>query len=305
MSPRIAAVFGATGNQGSSVLNAVLADGTFAARAITRNPDSEASKALKTRGVEVVKADLIDKASIVKALQGTEVVFGVTNFMDPANYPANPKGEIEQGKNLVDAAKEAGVKFVVWSSLPSTTKISKGKFPNIIHYDGKAAVEEYLQASGVPYASVHTGGFLENLWNFGTLRKTPTGYTLAIPKYKPTAIQAFTWVTRDLGSSVVALFNNYNIPEKQVSGKAYPVVTFEIPYGSLAEHISKALGVEVTFTSPATSGIEELDEMFECQSTYDGLYRDTPVPNPGLVALGVKFGTLDEFLETEVKTRFT
>jgi len=303
MSPRIATVFGATGTQGSSIIDAVLADGTFTARAVTRNPDSESSKALKARGVEVVKGDLKDKASIVKALQGTEVVFGVTNFWDPTVFPANPKGEIEQGKNLVDAAKEVGVKFFVWSSLPNATKISNGKFTKILHFDFKVAVEEYLQASGIPYATVYTGWFAENFWNYGGLQKTPTGYTIPVPRYSPTALQAITWIAQDLGPAVLALFKNYNIPEKQVLGETYPVVTVQITYPDLAELVSKALGTEVTFTSPPTTGIEEFDEMYEYQSTF-GLYRETPVPNPELVALGVKFSTLGEFLEAEVKKRF-
>jgi len=71
----------------------------------------------------------------------------------------------------------------------------------------------------------------------------------------------------------------------------------------MADLISKALGVEVTFTSPATSGMAEVDEMYEYQSSI-GLYKDTPVPNPDLVALGVKFGTFGEFVESEVKKRF-
>lgn len=101
MAPRVAAVFGATGLQGmyfshcclrilylirlipsgssvlASVLDALLADGTFTPRAITRSPDSDASKNISARGVEVVKGDLQDKQSLVVALHGSEVVFGV------------------------------------------------------------------------------------------------------------------------------------------------------------------------------------------------------------------------------------
>lgn len=62
---------------GSSVLDAILTEGTFTPRALTRKPDSDASKALKDRGVEVVKADLSDKTSLVKALEGCEAIFGV------------------------------------------------------------------------------------------------------------------------------------------------------------------------------------------------------------------------------------
>ncbi|KZP02738.1 NmrA-like protein, partial [Athelia psychrophila] len=73
---RIVAVFGATGTQGSSVVNALLQDKTFSPRAITRNPSSDAAKALAARGVEVVTGDLWDKESIRKAVAGCEAVFG-------------------------------------------------------------------------------------------------------------------------------------------------------------------------------------------------------------------------------------
>jgi len=304
MSPRVVAIIGATGTQGSAVLDAISADGTFTPRAVTRNPDSDKSKALKARGVEVVKGDLADKASVVKALQGSEAVFGVTNFWDPSVFPANPKGEIEQGKNLVDAAKEVGVKFFVWSSLPNASKLSNGKYTKILHLDYKAIVEEYLQGSGLPNATVYTGWFAENFWNYEAIKKTPTGYTIPVPKYDPTALQAVTWVARDLGPAVLALLKNYNVTGKSINGKTYPVIAAQISYTDMAKKISNALGgVEVTVTTPPTAGLEEIDEMFEYQSEI-GLYRDTPVPNPDLVALGVKFSTFDELVQAELKKRF-
>lgn len=66
-----------SGNTGSSLLEALLEDGTFTPRAITRNPESEASLKLKARGIDVVKGDAGDKASLLSALHGCEAVFGV------------------------------------------------------------------------------------------------------------------------------------------------------------------------------------------------------------------------------------
>ncbi|KAJ7777614.1 hypothetical protein DFH07DRAFT_951260 [Mycena maculata] len=65
--------------------------------------------------------------------------------------------------------------------------------------------------------------------------------------------------------------------------------------------IGKVLAIEVTFTPTETSGLPALDEMLVAQSEYNSLYNATPVPNPDLVALGVKFGTIKEFMETEAK----
>jgi len=99
---------------------------------VTRNASSEAAKKLASRGVQVVTADLWDKNSIKDALTGCEGVFGVrinfshilqmimvdraqvTNYYDPSIVGAKPQGEIEQGRLLIDVAKEVGVQFFVW-----------------------------------------------------------------------------------------------------------------------------------------------------------------------------------------------
>ncbi|KAJ7105078.1 NAD(P)-binding protein [Mycena crocata] len=300
---RIVSVFGATGLQGASVISAILQDGTFTPRGVTRDPGSAASLDLAARGVEVVKADLWEKSSLVAALQGSEAVFGITNYFDPSIFRANPAGEIEQGKNLVDAAKVAGVKFFVFSSLPHLGKVSHGKYTNARHYDSKSIVEKYLQSSGLANASIHLGGFLENFWNYHILSKTPTGFTIPVAKFSPASVQEFTWVTRDVGSSVLALIKSYNDGSKQISGKIYPVITAAMTYPALADITSKALGVEVTFTSPPTAGLEEMDDMYACQSEHT-LFAATPIPNPELTALGVNFATMNEFMETEMKKRF-
>ncbi|KAJ6494125.1 hypothetical protein DFH09DRAFT_1376843 [Mycena vulgaris] len=299
-SPRIVSVFGATGLQGAAVVRALLKDGTFTPRAIVRNPQCDAALELTAAGVEVVPGDWMDKASLVSAMRGSEAVFALT-------FPVFGPGptQIDQGKNLVDAAKEAGVKFFIFTSLPSIAEISGGKYTSCVHYDQKAVVDAYLRASGLANASLHLGAFLENYWwKFGLLKKTPTGFDVAVPNYSATALQAFTWVERDVPAATLALLKSYTDPAKDVSGKSYPVVNATISYTELAARTGNALGVEVTFTSAPPMGIPPVDEMYEALAEYSGLYTATPVPNPALVALGVKFGTIEEFLETEVKPRF-
>ncbi|KAJ7513285.1 hypothetical protein B0H11DRAFT_2213797 [Mycena galericulata] len=305
-SSRVVSVFGATGLQGSSVVNAILKDGTFTPRAITRNPTSETALKLQARGAELAKADLSDKASMVVALRGSEAVFGLTNYFEPSIYPGNPEGEIQQGKDLIDAAKEAGVKFFVFSSLPSMAKISGGKYTQAHHFDNKAAIDEYLRTSGLANASIQLGGFFENFWVFHLLKKTETGFNIAIPKFDRAAHHNWTWVTRDVGPSVLALLKNYDDPAKAISGKVYPVITTCLTYPAVAEITAKTLGVEVTFSSPETSGMKELDDMFACQSEFASeFFKGVGIPNPDLVALGVEFSSIEEFMETEVKSRFS
>ncbi|KAJ7362515.1 hypothetical protein DFH08DRAFT_323880 [Mycena albidolilacea] len=300
----ILTIFGATGQQGSAVLKAVLADGTFTPRAVSRNPDSDAAKALKAKGIEVVKGDLFDLESLKGAIKGSEAVFGVTNFWDPSVFPGTPNGigEVEQGKNLVNAAKAEGVKFFVWSGLPSSKTLSKGKYPTIYHIDHKATVWEYLKSSGVPSAALDTGYFVDNLWTFA-LQKTDTGYIIPVPNYTAEATQTFTW-TRDIGSAAVALLRNYADPSKNILGKAFPVVTAIMTYPEVAAKISAAIKKEVTFAHAETAGIAELDEMYAYQADI-GMYRDVPVPNPELVALGATFGTIDKAIAVEIVPRYS
>ncbi|KAF8212662.1 hypothetical protein K438DRAFT_2009992 [Mycena galopus ATCC 62051] len=290
---------------GAAVLEAILVHGKYTPRAVSRSLDSAKSKALMARGIEVVVGNLWDKESVKKAIDGSEVVFGNTNFWDPEVFPADPegKGEITQGKNMVDAAKEAGVKFFIYSSLPSATKLSNGVYDKVYHIDNKAKIEEYLKASGVPYASLMTGWFAENLWNFGSMQKTETGYTIPIPIYSPEDKQTITWVGNDLGQAAVALLTHYDDPSKGVVGKSYPVVSMYMTYAEFAAAIGKGINKEVTFTSVPTTGDPDGDKMWIFGAKV-GLYKDTPFPNPDLLALGVKFGTLEEFIQTELIPRY-
>ncbi|KAF8208562.1 hypothetical protein K438DRAFT_1574075 [Mycena galopus ATCC 62051] len=302
-SPRIVSVFGATGLQGGALVDALLKDGTFVPRAILRDPESEASQKLKARGAQVVKGDSLDKAGLVDVLRGSEAVFAVT--VPVFFYPnMEGKGELVQGKNIVDAAKEAGVKFFIWSSLPSISKLSGGKYKNVVHYDEKETVREYLESSGLTHATLHLPGFLENLYTRPLLKKTENGYDLGFMIFKPTDLESFAWVSRDVPAAALALLNNYTDPTKHINGKTYPIVTATISCGELAKLAGKVLGAEVTFTTLPPMGLAPMDEMFQSHAEYHGLYTATPVPNPDLLALGMKFSTVEEFLEIDLKPRF-
>ncbi|KAJ7705000.1 hypothetical protein B0H17DRAFT_1326448 [Mycena rosella] len=251
-SSRIVSVFGATGLQGSAVIKMLLKDGTFTPRAISRNPESDASLKLKARGVEVVKGDSGDKPSLVDALRGSEAVFA-----------------------------EVGVKFFIFSSLPSITKLSGGKYQNVVHYEDKAAVEEYLKSSGLLNASLLLGGFLEGYWRSHLLHKTATGFDFGVPSFTATDREAFTWVERDVPAAALALLKNYTDQSKNISGKSYPVVT-TLSYTELVAKTAKVLDAEVTFTTRPNFGLLPVDEMFAAHAEYSGLYTAEPEPNPDL-----------------------
>ncbi|KAF7300333.1 NmrA domain-containing protein [Mycena chlorophos] len=286
MSTRIFTVFGATGSQGSSVIDAILADPhkTFTPRAISRSVSSDKSKALAARGVEVVAADLFDKDAVRRAVRGSEVVFGVTNFWDPEVFPKDVKGsgEVVQGRNLVEAAKEEGVRYFVWSSVPSITALTNGRYQHVYHCDtdppvgaaDKALIATFLADAGVPHSVLHTGWFAENLWNFGSLVPAPSGGEGSGVYYPDPEIRFGGHADCDLGREVGVL------------GGVFEVVSMRFTYPEFAKAIE-----------------EGLKPRYEFQAQY-GLYTDTPHPNPKLVALGVKFGSMEEFIEQEVVPRF-
>lgn len=144
-SKQLIAVFGATGNQGGSVLDVFLArpdlQEKYSLRGITRDPSSGKSKALSDRGIEMVKADVDDAESVKTAVKGSYGVFGVTDFWSIMDK----QREIKQGKNIFDASKEAGVKHLVWSALPHAEKITDGALKHVEHFDSKAIVAEYAE----------------------------------------------------------------------------------------------------------------------------------------------------------------
>ncbi|KAJ7056814.1 hypothetical protein C8F01DRAFT_363203 [Mycena amicta] len=310
-SQRIVSIIGATGLQGSSVIKALLKDGTFLPRAISRNPASNASNELRAAGAQVVQGDSLDKSSLVRALEGSEGVFAVTVPMFRLGDDTGKDEEV-QGKNIVDAAKEVGVKFFILSSQPSIARLTNGKYTEAKSYEQKAIVEEYLRASGLAHAAVHLGLFLENFWRFGALKKSASetsSHTLTFPIVTSSTNQSFTWVERDLPKVVLALLKGYNSadPQKRAlvnRGVPFPVVTTRLSFGELTETVSKAIGAPVSFVSASPIGLPAADEMWFGNKELDGMFADIPVPNPDLTRLGVQLGSVHEFMQEELKLRF-
>ncbi|KAF5694994.1 nitrogen metabolic regulatory protein [Fusarium denticulatum] len=158
------AVVGATGKQGGAVINFVLNDPElskqYKIRAITRDANSENSKKLKERGVEVTQGDLVDPGSIKVALKGAHTLFFMTT---PAWTATDLKPEFEAIKKTADAAVEAGIEYIIFSSLPSTTDVSGGKYTANHPFDAKAEGEKYIRTLPVKSAFVRLGFFLENI----------------------------------------------------------------------------------------------------------------------------------------------
>ncbi|CAG8639875.1 3740_t:CDS:2, partial [Acaulospora colombiana] len=114
-------VFLATGKTGGGTIDAILADGTYAARAVTRNPNSDAAKGKVQYNTAYLSPNCRLKLSLLevlrpmlkydKSVEGAYGVLGATDFW------SSFMDEEKQGQNLVNAAKKAGVKHFIWVTL--------------------------------------------------------------------------------------------------------------------------------------------------------------------------------------------
>ena len=145
-------VTGATGNQGGATTRFLLADG-WHVRALVRDDTTPAAAALAAAGAELVRGDLDDPASLEPAVRGAYGVFSVQS--------ANPN-ELTQGTNVVDAAKAAGVRHLVYSSVGGAES-QNGFYRE--HGWGpieKWQIEQHIRSLGVPATILRPAGFMED-----------------------------------------------------------------------------------------------------------------------------------------------
>jgi len=148
------AVFGGTGQQGGSVVDALLSR-SARVRALVRNPESDRARALADRGVELARIEIGDAASLSAALKGADAFFFMTT---PEGHSlADIEGETRQGLALVDAAVAAAVPHVVYSSVGGAERDS-----GVPHFESKRRVEEHLQQSGLRATVVRPVAFMDN-----------------------------------------------------------------------------------------------------------------------------------------------
>ena len=153
MSERIILISGATGQQGGATARA-LANKGFRIRALTRNPDSDAARAVAATGAELVKGDLDDEASLKAALDGAWGAYAVQN-----TWTAGVEGEEAQGHRFAKIARAAGVQHYVYASVGSADRGT-----GIPHFENKYRVEDTVRGLGFPsYAIVRPVFFMENL----------------------------------------------------------------------------------------------------------------------------------------------
>jgi uncharacterized protein YbjT (DUF2867 family) len=157
------AVFGATGQQGSSVINNVLADPElsqrYRLRAITRDTSGPKAKILQNRSVEVVAADFDTPSTLQAALKGVDTAFVVTT---PDFTPDAVAIEFARAKAVADAAVSAGVRYLIFSTLSPIEELSGGRYTKVYPYDAKAKAEAYIRTLPIKCAFFCGGPFMQN-----------------------------------------------------------------------------------------------------------------------------------------------
>ena len=276
---KVIVVVGATGAQGGGLVRAILDDknGPFTARAITRNVDSDKARALADAGAEVVAADLDDVKSLKQAFQGAHGAFCVTNFWEHFK----PEKEISQARNMAQAAKDAGVKHLIWSTLEDTREsipISDDRMPTLMgkykvpHFDGKGEANAIFTEQGVPTTFLVTSFYWENFIHFGMGPKKGADGKLAITL--PLGNKKLAGIaSEDIGKTAYAIFEDGD----EMIGKTVGIAGGHLTGEQMAKSLSKALGQPVNYNavSPAAyrgfgfPGAEDLGNMFQFNSEFE------------------------------------
>ena len=277
------AVLGATGAQGGGLVRAILADpqGGFSARAITRHPDSPQARELEKLGAEVVAADVDDGKSLERAFAGAHGVYAVTFFC----AHMKPEQEIDEARRIAAAAKAAGVRHVVWSTLEDTRKLvplSDDRMPTLMgrykvpHFDAKGEANRAFTDAGVPTTFLLTSFYWDTLIHFGMgPKKGPDGvlgFTLPMGRAKLPGIAA-----EDIGRCAYGVFRRGDA----LIGRTVGIAGEHLSGAEMAAALGRALGKEVrhndvspeTFRSFGFPGADDLGNMFQFKRDFEREFR--------------------------------
>jgi len=241
MAKRIIAISGATGNQGGSVLRALAKVPNFEIRALTRNVNKPASKALLEHGNNIVlqTCDITSKSSLETALKGAYGFFAVTDYFAHKIVTKEDIKEEEEGKLMADVAKAVGVKHIVFSTLNEVKERSKGKWTNVHHFDGKHRIEQYIRSLGFETASfVAASCYVQNFLG-GSTHKEEDGtvvFVLTFPSLDSRL--PVCDVELDMGAAVKEIFELGH----ESNGKVYPLISEWLKAKDIAAVFEKATG---------------------------------------------------------------
>lgn len=237
------AIAGATSKQGRSVAATLLQSQRFRVRALTRKKDSPEALRLEEGGAEIVAVplELGRQKDLVAAFQGADGAF----LMTP---PIAPPATIEAalGRQLADAAVEAGVGHIIFSTLEDVDKITGGtKYAP--HFTDKARVADYIRSLPISHSFVMLAFFYTNLLEYYVPRLE--GDTLLLPVYLPEDFRApFVDPLTATGTVVLEIFSN---PERY-NGKTLPIVGDIISPREMVETFQRVTGLKAEYRNAFT-----------------------------------------------------
>jgi len=301
MAKDIITVIGGTGLQGGGVVEALLARGEFRVRATSRNPASEAARALAARGVEVVQADLLDPTGLVAAFEGAYGAFVVTDFWDPSQGAR----EAELGAAAVRAAREAGVKHLIWSTLPDVEKLSGGRL-KVLQFTGKAQVDAVVRSAGFArYTFVEAPFYFQNFLTALAPQPLPNGGRGWALPLDPNKRVIDAGDVNDVGKTVAAAFSaRGGLPNGSVLAVAGGVYSWNDFVDTLRAlgHGLEVVQVPAEAYDGFFPGADALREMFQYfeKHTYFGPQRDTHIAAAKALVPG-GFTTFADWARTRMK----
>ncbi|KAJ6012514.1 hypothetical protein N7522_002869 [Penicillium canescens] len=294
-------VFGATGNQGGSVARSLLKNPGFKVRALTRNPNSDASQKLALQGAEIHQADGFDLESMVSAFAGSWGAFVNINS-DDKSVKENYLAEIDLGKIIVEAAAEAGVRHFLFSTAPNSFEVSGGKAIEK-SAQSKYEIEQYARSiSGFETISfISVAWFLEMFASkeiaavFGGFPHLPDseGYlSFVAPKWGGKEDVPFMSVSDDLGDIVHGMFLDPWRWNGEVVYGCSDICSFDdlvLSFEKVTGRKSRfqPLGSWQEFDTHGVPSLEEAKNMFGMTQESGGLYFG-PKPSEKQTSLELK-----------------
>lgn len=302
---KIIAVLGATGAQGGGLVRAILADpiGGFAARALTRDVNSEKAKALARQGADVVATDVDNPESLKKAFADAYGAFCVTFYW--AHF--SPEKEFAEAKSIAEAAKQAGAKHVIWSTLEDTRNwvpLSDNRMPTLMknykvpHFDAKGEADGVFTGMGLPVTLLLTSFYWDNFIYFGSgPKRGPDGnlyLTFPMDDKKLPGIAA-----EDIGKCAHGIFKRGD----EFIGKKVGIAGEHLTGAEMATAMSRALGQEVIYDAVTPGqyrrfgfpGADDLGNMFQFKRDFNDYFCGAR--NPGFSrSLNPELQTFDGWL---------
>ncbi len=238
-------VTGATGTQGGAVARHLLSGG-WQVRALTRDPLKPGAQALAKLGAEIVAGDFDQRNSIDRALAGAYGVFSVQNWEGGAAR------ETQQGKMLADAARAAGVKHFVYTSVGGAERNT-----GIVHFNSKWEIEQHVRALGLPATILRPVFFMDN-FNSPNFRPAILQGTLTLTLALRPARTMQMIAVDDIGGFAALAFEK----PREFIGRAFELAGDELTMPQVAEAFSRVLGRTVRFVEQPIEQVRSFNKEY-------------------------------------------